>query len=62
MLQQYQAELGTYALLGQAPEAMKTLGDQFDAGTSLEEIIQCLVAQDLARQVEARRAKRATRP
>jgi hypothetical protein len=59
LLQQYQAQLGSYALLSQAPAVMEVLGDQFSAETSLEDIIQCLVARDLARQVEARRARRA---
>jgi hypothetical protein len=64
LLQQYQKLLGTSATLGMAgmePAVRKVLGEQFSAETSLEDVIQALVARDLARQVEARRARRAIR-
>ncbi|GER84506.1 hypothetical protein KTAU_31420 [Thermogemmatispora aurantia] len=62
LLQQYQIRLGNFATLGMAPAVREVLGDQFGEETSLEEIIQLLVAQDLARQLHDRRARRATRP
>jgi hypothetical protein len=61
LLQQYQKLLGTSATLGMAPAVRKVLGEQFSSETSLEDVIQALVARDLARQVEARRARGAIR-
>ncbi len=64
LLQQSQKELGSAATLGMVPQAMWILKDQFkdqfSEATRLEEIIQYLVAQDLARQLDDRRARRAS--
>nr|BBH95151.1 hypothetical protein KTA_33500 [Thermogemmatispora argillosa] len=60
LCQWQQTLLGCHASLGQAQAAIAELVEQFGAETSLEELIQKLVAQDLARQLSERRARRAT--
>lgn len=60
LCQWQQSLIGCHASLGQAQAAITELVEQFGAEVSLEEVIQSLVAQDLAQQVHLRRARRAT--